>query len=58
MTCQHCVRSVKELIEEVEGATEVLVSLEYASATFSANADVITQIVTNINSHGGFKASN
>jgi len=40
MTCQNCVRHVKEAIYEVSGVTSVDVSLENASAKVSSDSDL------------------
>ncbi len=39
MTCDHCVRSVTEEIEEVEGVQSVDVSLKDGTAVVSGDAD-------------------
>ena len=40
MTCQNCVRHVKEVISEVSGVTSVDVSLENVSAKVSSDSDL------------------
>jgi copper chaperone CopZ len=40
MTCQNCVRHVKEAISEVSGVKSVEVSLENASAKVSSDSDL------------------
>ena len=40
MTCQNCVRHVKEAISEVSGVKSVDVSLETASAMVSSDSDL------------------
>lgn len=40
MTCQNCVRHVKEAISEVSGVKSVEVSLENASAKISSDIDL------------------
>lgn len=40
MTCQNCVRHVKEAIAEVSGVNSVEVSLENASAKISSDIDL------------------
>ena len=40
MTCQNCVRHVKEAISEVSGVKSVEVSLENASAIISSDSDL------------------
>ncbi|NDF67572.1 MAG: copper-binding protein [Actinobacteria bacterium] len=40
MTCQNCVRHVKEAISEVSGVKSVEVSLENASAKISSDFDL------------------
>ncbi len=40
MTCQNCVRHVKEAISEVSGVKSVDVSLETATAKVSSDSDL------------------
>ena len=40
MTCQNCVRHVKEAISEVSGVKSVEVSLENASAKVSSDSNL------------------
>ncbi len=40
MTCQNCVRHVKEAISEVSGVKSVEVSLETATAKISSDSDL------------------
>ncbi len=58
MTCGHCVRAVKELIEEVEGVSNVSVSLEDKEAvvSFSEKSLAPESIVNHINSNSNYKA--
>jgi copper ion binding protein len=58
MTCGHCVRAVKELIEEVEGVSNVSVSLEdkQAVVSFSEKSLAPESIVNHINSNSNYKA--
>ena len=39
MMCPHCVAHVKKALEAVEGAGEVVVSLDDAAATVTGSAD-------------------
>jgi copper ion binding protein len=58
MTCGHCVRAVKELIEEVEGVSNVSVSLDDKKAvvSFSEKSLAPESIVNHINSNSNYKA--
>lgn len=58
MTCGHCVRAVKELIEEVEGVSNVSVSLEDKEAvvSFTEKSLAPESIVNHINSNSNYKA--
>jgi copper ion binding protein len=58
MTCGHCVRAVKELIEEVEGVSNVSVSLDdkQAVVSFSEKSLAPESIVNHINSNSNYKA--
>ncbi len=40
MSCQHCVKHVKEALEELDGIKSVKVSLESKSAEIELNHDV------------------
>jgi Cu+-exporting ATPase len=54
MTCEHCVKRVKQIIEKFKGVSDVQVILEQKEATFScdpAQADV-AEIVKAINDFG------
>lgn len=42
MTCKHCVRHVTTALEEVDGVTEVTVSLETNSATLVYDEDKVS----------------
>lgn len=39
MSCQHCVKSVKEALENVPGISNVEVNLEKGEANFDGDAD-------------------
>ncbi len=39
MHCQHCVGSVKETLEKIEGLADVEVDLDSGTATFTGEAD-------------------
>jgi len=58
MTCGHCVRAVKELIEEVEGVSNVSVSLDdkQAVVSFSEKSLAPESIINHINSNSSYKA--
>lgn len=40
MSCQHCIKHVKEALEELDGVKSVKVSLENKSAEIELNHDV------------------
>lgn len=58
MTCGHCVRAVKELIEEMEGISSVSISLEDKEAvvSFTEKSLAPESIVNHINSNSNYKA--
>jgi len=58
MTCGHCSRAVKELIEELKGISEVSVSLENKEAVvmFSDNSVDASDVIQHINSNSNYKA--
>ncbi|MDJ0622581.1 MAG: heavy metal-associated domain-containing protein [Desulfocapsaceae bacterium] len=39
MTCQHCVASTKEALEQIPGVKDVIVDLEKGQATYSGDVD-------------------
>ena len=43
MSCQHCVASVTKALSEIDGITDVQVSLENGEATFEENSPVPDQ---------------
>lgn len=56
MTCQHCVRRVREALAEVPGVGgEVDVSLERGEAT--VNADIDTDVLVSAVIAAGYEAS-
>jgi copper ion binding protein len=53
MTCGHCVKRVKRVIEKTEGTSDVSVSLKKSEASFSydpewADVATITQAITDL----------
>lgn len=53
MTCEHCVRRVKKIIEKNSTVSDVSVSLERKEATFSCDESAdIAGIVNAINDFG------
>lgn len=55
MSCQHCVSSVKNGLEQLSGIEDVLVNLEQGEVQFQGDVD-IQQVVDTINKLG-FEAS-
>ena len=54
MTCQNCVRHVKEAISEVSGVKSVDVSLENASAKVSSDSDLDRGALKNAVQEAGY----
>lgn len=54
MTCNHCVHAVQSALEEIDGISKAVVSLEKKSAVVSCDPDRITtdQIVDIIEEEG------
>jgi len=55
MSCQHCVASVTKALSEIEGITDVQVSLEKGEATFTENSPVPEPIITDAIAKIGFE---
>ncbi len=45
MSCQHCVKSVKKTLEEIDGITEVAVDLAKGEATFRETSPVDGELI-------------
>ncbi|MGA2938646.1 MAG: heavy metal-associated domain-containing protein [Syntrophobacteraceae bacterium] len=45
MSCQHCVKTVKKTLEEIDGITNVAVDLESGEATFEETRPVDNELV-------------
>ena len=45
MSCQHCVASVTKALNDIEGISDVAVSLDKGSATFSEKTPVAPEII-------------
>ncbi len=45
MSCQHCVKTVKKALEEIDGITNVAVDLESGEATFEETRPVDNELV-------------
>ena len=45
MSCQHCVRTVKKALEEIQGVSNVNVDLLKCEATFDEAAPVSADII-------------
>ncbi|SPF41466.1 COP-associated protein [Syntrophobacter sp. SbD1] len=45
MSCQHCVKSVKKALEEIEGISNVAVDLQTGEATFEETRPVDGSII-------------
>ena len=55
MSCQHCVASVTKALSEIEGITDVQVSLEKGEATFTENNPGTDQTIKDAISKIGFE---
>ena len=58
MTCQHCVKSVTEAIEKVDGTKNVKVDLDSGKASFDEAAPVDTASVKQAIEDIGFEVAN
>ncbi len=57
MNCQHCVKTVTEAIEKVEGVSSVKVSLERKEAEFEAEENFDIELVKKaVSDSGSFSA--
>ncbi len=45
MSCQHCVKTVKKTLEEIDGITNVAVDLETGEVTFEEARPVDSELV-------------
>ena len=55
MSCQHCVASVTTALSEIEGISDVMVSLDKGEATFNENSPVSDQTIKNAITKIGFE---
>jgi len=55
MSCQHCVASVTKALSEIEGISDVQVSLEKGEATFNENSPVPAQTLKDAITKIGFE---
>ena len=55
MSCQHCVASVTKALSEIEGVTDVQVSLEKGEATFNEQSPVDNTIIKDAITKIGFE---
>ena len=55
MSCQHCVSSVTKALEAVPGVSDVMVNLEKAEATYSAEPSVSIDLIKQAISKIGFE---
>lgn len=55
MTCQHCVMSVTEEVEEIDGVSAVEVDLETGSVTVTSSREVSTDEIAAAVTEAGFK---
>ena len=55
MSCQHCVASVTKALSDIEGVTDVQVSLEKGEATFSEQSPVAEETIKDAISKIGFE---
>lgn len=54
MTCQHCVMSVTEEVEEIDGVSAVEVDLQTGSVTVSSSREVSTDEIATAVTEAGF----
>jgi copper chaperone len=45
MSCQHCVKTVKKTLEEIDGITKVAVDLETGEVTFEETRPVDNELM-------------
>ena len=45
MSCQHCVKTVKKTLEEIDGITNVAVDLESGEVTFEETRSVDNELI-------------
>ncbi|MFZ0943444.1 MAG: heavy metal-associated domain-containing protein [Syntrophobacteraceae bacterium] len=45
MSCQHCVKTVKKTLEEIDGITNVAVDLESGEVTFEETRSVDNELM-------------
>lgn len=57
MSCQHCVRHVKEALEELEGVLSANVSLESKTAEIELNQDVADEKIKAAVSEAGYEVT-
>jgi copper chaperone len=55
MSCQHCVSSVTKTLSDIEGISDVQVSLEKGEATFSESSPVDAQTIKDAITKIGFE---
>ncbi len=55
MTCQHCVMSVTEEVEEIDGVSTVEVDLETGLVTVTSSREVSTDEIAAAVTEAGFK---
>ena len=55
MSCQHCVASVTKALSEIDGVSDIKVSLEKGEATFTENSPVSAQTIKDAITRIGFE---
>ena len=55
MSCQHCVASVTKALSDIDGVTDVQVSLEKGEATFNEKNQVAEQTIKDAITKIGFE---
>ena len=55
MSCQHCVSSVTKALSDIEGISDVNVSLEKGEATFSESNPIDPQVIKDAITKIGFE---
>ena len=57
MSCGHCVRAVTNALEEIEGISNVEVSLEDKSATFETDESVTDEKIKEVIEEEGYEVT-
>ena len=52
MSCEHCVKRVKTAVESIDGVSSVSVDLNSGAVKYSAEKDVIKEVIEKIKEAG------